>query len=209
MMYRCGYSYKDAGQERVLAIRMKHEHFRELLAMGVVCHGQVLTVGCNFFSMILCALCALCALFALFRGGLVGGGWSSFFFFSFFFLVPLEIFLLTLGLSWERCADDEIGQADERAKGVRVQWDPERSPKLEVLPWRSIQIGISGGVGKIWAEEWIVGIEDVTERAMTLKEVVENEKGVALEELVKRGLVPEERVYELPEELRKVLQMDE
>lgn len=142
MMYRCGYSYKDKGQERVLALRMKHEHFRRLLAQAVVCHGQALS-------------------------------------------------------------------AEERAKGVRVQWDPEREPGLEVLPYRSIQVGISGGVGKVWAEEWIVGIEDVTERARRLKEVVEEEGGVKLEELVERGLVPEERVYDVPEELRKVLQMDE
>lgn len=84
---------------------------------------------------------------------------------------------------------------EERAKGVRVQWDPERSPRLGVLPWRSIQIGISGAVGKVWAEEWIVGIEDVTDRARRLKEVVEKEKGVGLEELVERGLMPDERVY--------------
>lgn len=54
-----------------------------------------------------------------------------------------------------------------------------------------------------------MGIEDVTERARRLKEVVEKERGVGLEELVERGLVPEERVYDVPEELRKVLQMDE
>lgn len=49
MMYRCGYSYKDKGQERVLAIRMRHEHFRQLLEQAVVCHGQVLNVSFFFF----------------------------------------------------------------------------------------------------------------------------------------------------------------
>ena len=140
MMYRCGYSYKDKGQERVLAIRMKHEHFKRLLSQAVVCHGQTLS-------------------------------------------------------------------AEERGKGVRVQWDPERSPGLDVLPYRSIQIGISGKVGMVWAEEWIVGIEDVTERARRLKEVVEKEGGVELKDLVEGGLVPEERVWNVPEELRKALQM--
>ena len=48
-------------------------------------------------------------------------------------------------------------------------------------------------MGRVWAEEWIVGIEDVTERARGLKEVVEKEGGVGLEKLVERGLVPEVR----------------
>lgn len=86
MMYRSGYSYKDTGQERVLALRMKLECFRELLSRAVVCNGQMLG-------------------------------------------------------------------AEERGEGVRVQWDPERSLSLDVLPYRSIQIGISGRVGRVWAEE--------------------------------------------------------
>jgi hypothetical protein len=36
MMYRSGYSYKDAGQERILALKMKHEHFNALLERGVL-----------------------------------------------------------------------------------------------------------------------------------------------------------------------------
>lgn len=61
----------------------------------------------------------------------------------------------------------------------------------------------------VWAEEGIVGIEDVTERARRVKEVVEKEGGgVELKGLVEGGLVPEERVYDVPEESRKVLQMD-
>ncbi len=95
-----------------------------------------------------------------------------------------------------------------------MQWDPERSPALDVLPYRSIQVGISGAVGRVWADEWVVGIEDVTGRARRLKEVVGREGGVRLGELVEGGLVegglvPVERVYDVPEELRKVLQMDE
>ncbi|KAK8925359.1 hypothetical protein VCV18_005786 [Metarhizium anisopliae] len=36
MMYRAGYSYKDPGQECILALRMKHEHFIALLDKGVL-----------------------------------------------------------------------------------------------------------------------------------------------------------------------------
>lgn len=52
-------------------------------------------------------------------------------------------------------------------------------------------------------------IEDVIERGRRLKELVEKEERVGLEELVERGLVPEERLYDVPERSRKVFQMDE
>lgn len=91
---------------------------------------------------------------------------------------------------------------------VRVQWDPERKPNLGECPYRSIQIGISGVLGKRWVEEWIDGIEDVTERALELKKAVEGNPQVAVEDLVKKGLMPLERVYEIPEELRRTLKME-
>jgi hypothetical protein len=39
----------------------------------------------------------------------------------------------------------------EKAKSVRVQRDPERRPKLEVLPYPSIQIGIGRSLSQKWA----------------------------------------------------------
>lgn len=36
MLYRAGYSYKDPGQERILALKMKHADFIDLLERGVV-----------------------------------------------------------------------------------------------------------------------------------------------------------------------------
>lgn len=99
--------------------------------------------------------------------------------------------------------------AEDQAKPVRVQWDPERSVRLEMLPYRSIQIGISGEVGVKWVEEWIESIEDVTEMARGLKQVLDDEADVGEEELIVRGLVPTERVYELDEELSAILKMDE
>lgn len=71
MMYRCGYSFKDKGQERVLAIRMTHEGFRQLLGQAVVCCGQVLSVSFffgflthryPFFSFIFGGFGVLCGL---------------------------------------------------------------------------------------------------------------------------------------------------
>lgn len=73
--YRSGYSFKDPGQERILAIKMTHARFRQLLLQASVTgHGEPMT-------------------------------------------------------------------AADKAKPVRVQWDPERSIRLAVLPYRSIQMG--------------------------------------------------------------------
>ena len=97
---------------------------------------------------------------------------------------------------------------EERGRAVRVQWDPERNHKLEVLPYRSVQIGIGGAAAKMWAEHYIESIEDVTEKARKLKRVLEEDGDVGAEELIRMGLVPEEAVYELSGELREVLKMD-
>lgn len=140
-MYRSGYSTKDARQSHILALKMTHENFQNLLSQAVVCHGASLS-------------------------------------------------------------------KEERERPVRVQWDPERGSGLELLNYRSIQIGIGEKLSRKWAEEWIESIEDVTERALELKGEVE--KGGKLEQqlLRERGLLPLERVYEIPEQLRETLKMD-
>ena len=142
MMYRSCYSYKDANQSHILALRMTHENFAKLLSEAVVTSNHK---------------------------------------------APLS--------------------QEARNKQVKVQWDPERDFRLGVLPYRSIQIGISGEVGKRWMQEWVEGIEDVTERARELKRAVD-EENVRVEELVKSGLMPVEREYEVSEELRGILEMD-
>ncbi|KAI4183823.1 MAG: hypothetical protein LQ348_004623, partial [Seirophora lacunosa] len=145
MMYRSGYSFKDPNQAHILAIRMTHGNFRNLLCLASVTgsHGKVMT-------------------------------------------------------------------AEEKAKPVRVQWDPERSVRMEELPYRSIQIGVSGEMGRKWVEEWIVEIEDVTGMARELKKAVDRGQldGVSSEALVLKGLMPEEGPYEVDEELRRILGMD-
>ncbi|KAL8715494.1 MAG: hypothetical protein Q9220_000829 [cf. Caloplaca sp. 1 TL-2023] len=144
MMYRSGYSFKDSNQAHILAIKMSHQNFRQLLShASVTGHNKVLT-------------------------------------------------------------------AEEKAKDVRVQWDPERSIRMEVLPYRSIQIGISGEVRKKWVEEWIESIEDVTEMARNLKCRLDTEtERVEIEEFVSQGLMPSERLYEVDDRLRELLEMDQ
>jgi hypothetical protein len=91
---------------------------------------------------------------------------------------------------------------------VRVQWDPERSPRIGKLDYRSIQMGIPNSLIEKWIDEWIIGIEDVTEKARELKKTLDENNDITREQLVERGLVPEERVYEVSDELRKMLWMD-
>jgi hypothetical protein len=45
---------------------------------------------------------------------------------------------------------------------VRVQWDPERSLRLQALPYRSLQVGLSGEAMDRYVDEWTVAITDIT-----------------------------------------------
>jgi hypothetical protein len=136
MMYRCGYSYKDENQERVLAIRMKHENFEKMLRHACLAH-----------------------------------------------------------------------QSHKRGESVVVQWDPERSPRIGKLDYRSLQVGIPPPLLKQWIEEWIESISDVTDMARSLKEKLDQDKNVNAPDLVDQGLLPRERVYEVSQDIRESLEM--
>jgi hypothetical protein len=64
--------------------------------------------------------------------------------------------------------DSDIHQSKEdweqkvKTAPVRIQWDPERDLHLAKLPYRSIQIGLSGIAVEKYINEWIVSIEDIT-----------------------------------------------
>jgi hypothetical protein len=96
----------------------------------------------------------------------------------------------------------------QKAKPVRVQWDPERSPAIRILPYRSIQIGLSGDISARWVTQWIESIEDVTDKALALAKVIEEDEITDEEELRKRGLLPREEVYRLEPELQQLLGMN-
>lgn len=99
------------------------------------------------------------------------------------------------------------GQKVPGAK-VNVQWDPERTPKLGRLPYRSIQIGIPGLMVQQWVEEWIVEIKDITAEARQLKAVLDSDPGITKEKLISSGLVPVEREFEVPEDIQRILAMN-
>lgn len=146
MMYRAGYSFKDKGQARILAIKMKHEHFLGLLEKGILSNHAP-------------------------------------------------------------SGDASIAKGDEQKANVRIQWDPERTAKLEVLPYRSIQIGISGVLSTQWVAEWMESIEDVTDTAKELKKVLDEDPDISMETLLARGLIPHEEPYTVPDHIIQRLEM--
>ena len=111
-------------------------------------------------------------------------------------------------------ADDR--EAEKTSDTVRVQWDPERDVRIEKLitgreagKIRSIQIGIAATMKLDWVEHGIVSIEDVTDRARELKKVLDGDKNIGVEELISRGLVPEERIYKLPDDVARIVSISD
>lgn len=151
MLYRSGYSYKDPGQEHILALSIEREAFLGLLRKSVVASSH----DDN----------------------------------------PPDS-----GVKAKR-------EKRERPANVRVQWDPERTVRLEKLQYRSIQIGIPGALVHELVQG-IVKIEDVTGRARELKKVLDETEAIDLPELMARGLVLEESEFVLDKELKMILHMD-
>lgn len=187
MLYRAGYSYKDCGQERILALHMKHEHFIELLEHGALAHDKLdASVDTSTPS--------------------VARGPDS----------TKQLISENANITKPQKQDEgevqtenpgQQGEVVEKPQ-VRVQWDPERTVRLEKLPYRSIQIGIPAAMSPKWTESMIVSIEDVTEKARELKRLLDENEDITVEELVGRGLLPVEKVFDVPEHVQRLLDMD-
>jgi len=79
------------------------------------------------------------------------------------------------------------------ASPARIQWDPERSLRLQPLPWRSIQIGLSREAATKYVHEWITSITDITPLAERMhRHVSSGDLSAAQAEM------PAERAYPLP-----------
>lgn len=252
MMYRAGYSYKDANQARILALRTRRQAFLELLEAAVPTTTAAATAGdtdadaghatsssssaapdsggtpapdqeaADPTTAAATAAAAVAAAAAAADAAPVGcrigmdgaesaiGGAAR----------ARARTPPTRGGGEERgqrkhkktraaaASTDNIASDSGPTGLVRVQWDPERSPRLGRLDWRSIQIGVSGEVARRWIEHGVVGIEDVTPAARALKAALDERPDVTADELRALGLVPEERVLEMPEGLMKRLGMD-
>ena len=83
-----------------------------------------------------------------------------------------------------------------RRSPARVQWDPERDLRLAALPYRSLQLGLAGEASRRYADEWTVGIRDVTPLAHRIHALVR-----AGELDAARAELPEERPYPAGPEL--------
>ena len=79
---------------------------------------------------------------------------------------------------------------------TRVQWNPERDLYLQPLPYRSLQLGLSGEAAGRYADEWTVTIRDVTPLAREIQVLV---NGGELDSAAR--LLPEERPYPVGDEL--------
>jgi hypothetical protein len=58
--------------------------------------------------------------------------------------------------------DRSTWQRQVKRVPARIQWDPERDLRLQPLPYRSLQLGLSGEAVRRYADEWTVSISDVT-----------------------------------------------
>lgn len=76
---------------------------------------------------------------------------------------------------------------------VRVQWDPERDIHLNALPHRAIQIGLSGNAVRLYTDQWIQGITDVTGHCHEIRSLVEGGKVDQA-----KSMLPPERPYISP-----------
>ncbi|OII70381.1 MULTISPECIES: DUF4291 domain-containing protein [unclassified Streptomyces] len=63
-------------------------------------------------------------------------------------------------------------QRELRRAPARVQWDPERDLRLQPLPYRSLQLGLTGEAARRYADEWTVSIRDVTPLAREVHALV-------------------------------------
>ena len=167
-MYRAGWSYKDANQERILAIEMTVEGLRALVR---------------------------CSVGAMARDRPPASG-------------------SRLETETEAETETETGKEKEKEKEkekveVRFQWDPERSVQLGRLPYRSLQLGIAGGMVRRWIDEWIVRIEDITEDVRRFHALIENEGSLGVEKVVEELNSEKwrEDVLHLGEELEMALGM--
>jgi hypothetical protein len=84
----------------------------------------------------------------------------------------------------------EEWQAAKNNSLVRIQWDPERDIQPQPLEHRAIQIGLSGEAVKLYVNEWIQNITDITGTTEAIHSLVKRNH---LKEL--QSLLPKEIPY--------------
>jgi hypothetical protein len=99
-----------------------------------------------------------------------------------------------------RHGDRKAWSRQLKASPVRVQWDPERSLRLQPLPYRSLQVGLSGEALNRYVDECTVAVTEVTPSARTIRDLlrVGDERAAA-------ALLPTERPYPLAAKVGAVI----
>jgi hypothetical protein len=83
---------------------------------------------------------------------------------------------------------------------VRIQWDPEKDIFLNNLDYRSIQVGLTGIAVEKYVNEWIVAIEDISEKCQKIHSLILAKK---TEEAI--SLLPHENIYPISDEIKVVI----
>jgi hypothetical protein len=91
-----------------------------------------------------------------------------------------------------RHSSNKEWQNELKRSPVRIQWDPEKDMNLQPLPYRSIQIGLSGIAVEKYVAEWITDIEDITARCRQIRQLIVEGKTAEA-----KGLLPVENFYPL------------
>ena len=81
---------------------------------------------------------------------------------------------------------------------VRVQWDPERSLQLQALPYRSLQLGLSGEAVDRYVDEWTVAINDITPTVARIRDLLK-----AGDYPTAAAQLPLEHAYPLPDQVNR------
>jgi hypothetical protein len=90
-------------------------------------------------------------------------------------------------------ASSQDWQQELKRSPVRIQWDPEKDLFLQPLPYRSIQIGLTGIAVEKYVSEWITAIEDITVQCKKIHQLISEGKTEAA-----NSLLPVEKYYPLP-----------
>lgn len=99
-------------------------------------------------------------------------------------------------------SDVEEWQRIFKTSNIRVQWDPERDIRSQKLDYRSIQIGISRNLIEEYNDKWICEINDITP---LVKKIYKLKNDGNLSKA--KSFLPKERVYPLPESIKKTVGM--
>jgi Domain of unknown function (DUF4291) len=111
--------------------------------------------------------------------------------------VVLAIDITRTGFEWAlaRAVQTRAARDGDAPAEVLVQWDPERDWRLEKLPVRSLQMGITGAALERYVDEWTVRITDISDAARSF---------AAAEVLADDHPSLAESVYPLPEALSAI-----